>query len=116
VSARWVPLLAEHLCLAFTWRSTIHASRDGAPAVAKATAMTAPGPMIGARTVCGVDAPPLVHGIVGRDAVLMATWPPPVHARAADRCEDCSQRLGLNGRQRVGDHHWQSLVDSDVVS
>jgi len=107
-----VPVTADRACLAFTWRSTIHASRDRPMAVAKWCAISG----VGARTVCGVDARPLVHGVVGSDNVVMATWPPPVHARNADRCEDCAHRLGLNGRQRNGDAHWLSLVDREVAA
>jgi hypothetical protein len=98
-----IPLLADHVCLAYTWRSTIHASADRPSAVAKQTR----GPGLGARTACGIDAPPIAHRVAGQDYVIMAEWPPPAHAKEADRCPDCATRVGAT---RVA-HHWKALVN-----
>lgn len=102
----------DRACLAFTWRSTVHASvvevfelfGNLKNAVGRPRAF---------RTVCGVDAFPVAHGVVGRpDDAVVATWPPPIHVR----CVDCADRLGLGGRLRAGSRHWQNLVDPEEVT
>lgn len=99
-------------CLAFTWRSTIHASEC---AVFDLFGGLMDGDRRRAfRTVCGVDAFPLVHGSVDRPGDgIVALWPAPVQAKNADRCPDCAARLGLGGRSRKGDWHWQNLIDAE---
>lgn len=106
------PITSDRVCLAFTHRSTIHASVDRPLAVAKD--FLARG---SARTVCGVDAPIVPIGYRNApDVVGAAPWPPPVHGIAADRCPDCADRLGLNGRQRHGGSFWLSLTRTEVAA
>jgi hypothetical protein len=111
-----VPITADRACLAFTWRSTIHASLSSPVAVADhCRRNTSSDALIGARTVCGVDATPLVHEVVSRpDSFMLAIWPPPREARDADRCPDCAARLCLRGRKGAG--YWDSLIDREVGS
>lgn len=99
------PLAVDHVCLAFTWRSTIHASAGDAGTAWKEVKEHG-----AARTACGVDAPPTGHQAAGTDWFIVAPWPPPAHAKDADRCPDCVARLGK--RPRVA-HHWRNLTDRE---
>lgn len=95
-----VPITVDHVCLALTAHTTIHASQDTPLGVAHRKRPEA-------RTVCGSDAFPLTHRVVDHpDQSVYATWPPPIE----DRCVDCARILGLDGRQRRGCKQWQGLV------
>ena len=98
----WLPLTVNRVCLAFTWRSTIHASSDGPGAAMRSLRETGV-----ARTACGVDARAVVFGVANRpgDSVLMP-WPPPAHTADADRCPACTSIVGA----RQVDDFWRKSV------
>lgn len=102
------PLAVDRVCLAFTWRSTIHASSDDAGDTWKSVKERGV-----ARTVCGIDAPPTGHQGAGTDWFIVAPWPPPARAKDADRCPDCVARLGTRARVNP---HWHNLIDREGAS
>lgn len=101
-----VSVLADHAALRLTERTQIHASAGRLwNACDEANARHG-----FVRTLCGVDAKLIGHGLIGRpDDVMIADWPPPV----LDRCPDCARLTGVDGRQRNGSAHWQKVVPVD---
>ncbi len=94
------PILDDHVCLALTSHTTIHASLR--PPIDWDRSRREQ------RTVCGSDAFPLLWDIAGQpDMSITATWPPPIDRR----CVDCSRILGLGAGQRHGARAWADVVD-----
>lgn len=103
--SQWWPLGAKYVCVAQSPRARIHAARiqvelAGDPPVRRPATIL--------RTLCGVDARPVAHTIIGRpDEAVIAEWPPP----AIDRCPECAGLTGTRGRMPHGSHSFTNLSE-----